>query len=192
MLQTCILQNEDLIVTFIVLATIKTAADSEATAMTLLFYAMNTETFAHQSCALRMLFVMILVSTSNQYPQTSTYTYYELIYTTDVTTELTGSITMFCRTSTTAENIPLNEVKFWLNRTTYDTHDPSLRQRTDINVLAVDNYRIKFNLTRSLEGYYTCGKCIDENCVMSTQKELICKYIRLHSYYSSNNCCIQE
>lgn len=148
----------------------------QASTMALLFYAMNSEIGTRQ---LRALFsVMMLILTSNQHTLRSAHTMsYELIYTTDVTTELTGSITMFCRTSATAENIPLGEVKFWLNRTTCDTHDPSLRQRTDVNVLVVDNYRIKFNLTRSLEGYYTCGKHIDMNCVMSNQKELICKCI---------------
>ena len=157
--------------------------------MVLLFYAMNNYTAALQSCALHMLFVMMLLSTSNQHPADLKLVHaYELIYTTDVTTELTGSITMFCRTSTTAENLLLSEVKFWLNRTTCDTHNPSLRERTDldVNILAVDKYRIKFNLTRSLEGYYTCGKHVDEKCVISTQKELICKYHAdsIASYYS--------
>jgi hypothetical protein len=107
---------------------------------------------------------------------------YELIYTTDATTELTGSIRMFCRTFTTAENVPISEVQFWLNYTSCSSTS-SLREREDINVLEVDSYSIKFNLTRDLEGYYTCGKQVGdhENCVMSTERELICKY-RYNSY----------
>ena len=100
---------------------------------------------------------------------------YELIYSTDTATELTGSIRMFCRTSATAENVPISEVQFWLNYTTCD-NSTSLREREDINVIEVDSYSIQFNLTRRLEGYYTCGKRVGENCVMSTKKPLICKY----------------
>ena len=109
---------------------------------------------------------------------------YELIYRTDATTELTGSITMLCRSFTTAENIPISEVQFWLNYTTCN-NSTSLRQREDINVLEIDSYSIKFNLTHSLEGYYTCGKQIDENCIISTERELICKYNTIsYSYHS--------
>ena len=104
---------------------------------------------------------------------------YELIYRTDATTELTGSITMLCRSFTTAENIPIREVQLWLNYTTCN-NATSLREREDINVLEVDSYSIKFNLTHSLEGYYTCGKQVDENCIMSTERELICKYNTLY------------
>ena len=100
---------------------------------------------------------------------------YELIYSTDATTELTGSIRMFCRTSATAENVPISEVQFWLNYTTCD-NSTSLREREDVNVVEVDSYSIQFNLTRPLEGYYTCGKRVGENCVMSTERPLICKY----------------
>jgi hypothetical protein len=102
---------------------------------------------------------------------------YELIYTTDASTELTGSIRMSCRTFTTAENVAISEVQFWLNYTTCNS-TTSLRERGDVNVLEVDSYSIKFNLTRNLEGYYTCGKQVgdSENCVMSTERELICKY----------------
>ena len=103
---------------------------------------------------------------------------YELIYVTDgpgVTTELTGSIIMICRSYATAEKLPLSEVQFWLNRTANGT---SLRERTDINVLEVDKYSIRFNLTRNLEGFYTCGKCTNEDCEMSSQKQLICKCIQ--------------
>ena len=99
---------------------------------------------------------------------------YELVYITDMTTELTGSITMFCRSSITAENVAISEVQFWLNLTTCNS-TTSLQERVDVNVSVFDD-SIKFNLTRNLEGYYTCGKKVGENCVMSTEKELICKY----------------
>ena len=81
---------------------------------------------------------------------------------------------MFCRTSITAENIAISEVQFWLNLTCNST--TSIRQRTDVNVSEVDNYSIKFNLTRDLEGYYTCGKQVSEDCMMSSATALICKY----------------
>ena len=102
---------------------------------------------------------------------------YELIYRTDVSTERTGSITMICRFDATAEKVPLSEVRFWLNGTANST---SLRERTDINVFEVDKYSIRFNLTRNLEGFYICGKCINEDCEMSDQKQLICKCIRYY------------
>lgn len=73
---------------------------------------------------------------------------------------------MICRSDATAEKLPLIEVKFWLNGTANST---SLQERTDINVLEVDKYSIKFNLTRNLEGFYTCGKCTNEDCEMSSQ-----------------------
>ena len=123
-----------------------------------------------------LLFIIISLvsnSDSNPYPPRLLHTY-ELIYRTDVSTEQTGSITMICRSDATAEDIPLSKVQFWLNRTANST---SLRERTDINVLEVDKYSIRFNLTRNLEGFYTCGKCINEDCEMSDQKQLICKCI---------------
>ena len=96
---------------------------------------------------------------------------------------------MLCRSFTTAENIPISEVQFWLNYTTCN-NATSLREREDVNVLDVDSYSIRFNLTRSLEGYYTCGKQVDENCIMSTKRELICKYNTLYVYIriSSISC----
>ena len=123
-----------------------------------------------------LLFIMITSApVSHQHPiRSAEYDGYELIYRTDATTELTGSITMLCRSFTTAEKIPISEVQFRLNSTTCNS-TTSLRQRDDVKVLEVDNYNIKFNLTHSLEGYYTCGKQVDENCIMSTKRELICK-----------------
>ena len=122
-----------------------------------------------------ILLFIISAPVSHQHPiRLADYDGYELIYRTDATTELTGSITMLCRSFTTAEKIPISEVQFRLNSTTCNS-TTSLRQRDDVKVLEVDNYNIKFNLTRSLEGYYTCGKQVDENCIMSTERELICK-----------------
>ena len=126
-----------------------------------------------------LLFIMVLPPISNQHPMRSAEydaTPYELVYTTDATTELTGSIRMFCRSSTTAENIAISEVQFWLNSTMSCDNSASLQERTDVNVSVVDNYSIKFNLTRSLEGYYMCGKQVGENCMTSAEKALICKY----------------
>ena len=126
--------------------------------------------------------IIISAPISYQHPiRSAEYDGYELIYRTDATTELTGSITILCRSFTTAENIPISEVQFWLNYTTCN-NATSLRQREDINVLEVDSYSIKLNLTHSLEGYYTCGKQVDENCIMSTKRELICKYNTIPLY----------
>ena len=131
-----------------------------------------------------LLFIMIISAPiSYQHPiRSAEYDGYELIYKTDATTELTGSIMLLCRAYTTAENVPISEVQFWLNSTTCNS-TTSLRQRDDVKVLEVDNYNIKFNLTRSLEGYYTCGKQVDENYIMSTERELICKCSYLWCMY---------
>ena len=122
-------------------------------------------------------FILMLTSTSNQHPMRlsrSIHLPYEVIFETDKTTEKTGSIQMQCRDAY-AERIPINEVKFWLNRT--HTSDPSLRERCDFNIIEVDSYKIKFNLTRRLEGNYTCGRCDSESGVLeSSPKTLICKY----------------
>ena len=146
---------------------------------------MNSGTSNCQLLCLLSAMMLTLVSTSNPHPPRSLPTY-ELIYITDrVTTELTGSIIMICRSDATAEKLPLSEVQFWLNWTANST---SLRERTDINVLEVDKYSIRFNLTRNLEGLYTCGKCTDEDCEMSCQKQLICKcipYCMCLAYYYS-------
>ena len=102
-----------------------------------------------------------------------------MIHATDSTTERTGSITMWCRDSITAEDVPLSEVRFWLNQT--HACNPSLQERADINVIVVNSYKIKFNLTRHLEGYYACGKCINRNRVLeSREKTFICKHIIMY------------
>ena len=80
---------------------------------------------------------------------------YELIYRTDATTDLTGAITLACRDELTAEELPVSDVMFFLNRSS--PADPSIREREDIIVVEVGSYEfeVRFNLTRRLEGYYT-------------------------------------
>lgn len=122
------------------------------------------------------LFILVLASTSNEHPlpRSTPAMTYELIYTSDSTTAMSGLVTMLCRNSITAEEILLSDVLFWVNRTS--AQDPSLRSRTDIIVTEVDQYRLKFALTRNLEGCYTCGKLISDNRVLeSNQKALVCK-----------------
>ena len=110
-----------------------------------------------------LLFIMVLTSTSNQHPIRSADTMYELVLKTDTTTEMTGSVTMYCRTGETAEKMPLSDVQFWLNQTVL---------REQANITEVDEKDIKFNLTRSHEGYYTCGRHLND----SPKKLLTCKY----------------
>lgn len=99
---------------------------------------------------------------------------YEVIHQTDNTTEHTGSITLICRDGMTAEEEDINEIYFFLNRTS--AADPSLREREDIRVVKVGTTGIKFNLTRRFEGNYTCGKRVDAaNLRESLPKTLICK-----------------
>lgn len=98
----------------------------------------------------------------------------EVIIETDKTTEHTGSIIMWCRDDF-SENIPVREIKFFLNHSSVDV---SLRERDDFNVVEVDRYRIKFNLTRSLEGNYTCGSRVNGTHVIeSMPRTLVCKLV---------------
>ena len=104
----------------------------------------------------------------------------ELILMTGDQFEITGSIFLQCRDAATAEPLELNQIKFWVNRTSYC--DPDLATRADMRVMRVGN-RINFNLTRNLEGFYTCGRLhIQENEISieeSTPKPLICKFSKL-------------
>ena len=100
---------------------------------------------------------------------------YELIHQTDNTTELTGSMTFKCLNRYTANKLDISEIHFFLNRSS--AADPSLRERGDITVVPVGSTGIKFNLTRRLEGYYTCGKRVDvANVRESVPKPYICKW----------------
>jgi hypothetical protein len=106
--------------------------------------------------------------------------HYELIFTTDSTTELTGSITFKCRDGYTADELEINEIDFFLNCSS-STNCPSLRERGDITVVAAGSYDIQFNLTREYDGYYTCGKRGGDtstgNYTMSPPKALVCKWM---------------
>jgi hypothetical protein len=102
--------------------------------------------------------------------------YYELIYGLDVTTEETGSISMRCRSISTAELLLVDEVLFFLNRSS--AADPSIREREDITVVVDGCCGVRFNLTRRLEGSYTCGERVDATNVReSAPKILICKWV---------------
>ena len=100
-------------------------------------------------------------------------TQYELTFQTDGTTELTGSITLKCRDSCTAEELEISEVNFFLN------HSSALRERGDIRVVEIGTMGIKFNLTRRLEGDFTCGKrrvdTANDTMRASLPKTLVCK-----------------
>ena len=102
---------------------------------------------------------------------------YELIYSTDATTHLTGSITLRCRDSATAEPLELSGIRFFLNRSSAADH--SLRERADIEVVEVGSTSIRFNLTRRLDGIYTCGRRVNSTHVIeSLPKTLICKLVK--------------
>ena len=84
---------------------------------------------------------------------------YELIH--NVTT--TGSALLQCREETTTSRKLLNvtNVIFRENST-----DADLRERDDVIVIETDDrLGIVFNLTRNLEGSYTCERRTDSNCV---------------------------
>ena len=100
---------------------------------------------------------------------------YELIHQTDTTTEQTGSVTLKCRDGQTAEELDISEINFFLNRSS--AADPCLRERGDIIVVRVESTGIKFNLTRRLEGNYTCGKRVDvANVRESLPRSFVCKW----------------
>ena len=103
---------------------------------------------------------------------------YELIYMIDSTTKMRGSIVLQCRDAMTAEALEVNQIKFWLNRTT--SCDLDLTARADVRVIRADATSIKFNLTHDLDGNYTCGRLnvTRDNKVIvkeSIPKTLICK-----------------
>ena len=107
---------------------------------------------------------------------TASHPPYELIFSieSDGTTELTGSICLMCRDADTAEELPVDGVLFFLNRSS--SSDPSIRERGDIRVVVVGCCRVRFNLTRRLEGNYTCGKRVDvANVRESLPLTLACK-----------------
>ena len=102
---------------------------------------------------------------------------YQLVFQTDSETETAGSITLRCRDVWTANFLDVNQARFYLNYSS--PADPSLRERGDITVVQVGTTGIKFNLTRRLEGYYTCGKreAGSSSVSLSEPKTLICKCV---------------
>ena len=107
---------------------------------------------------------------------------YELIYRTDNTTDLTGSITLICRDDSTAEEVQISEISFFLNCSS-GANCLSLRERGDITVVPVGSTGIRFNLTREYDGNYTCGKrwrgngTCTANYTMSPPKALVCEWV---------------
>ena len=109
----------------------------------------------------------------------SSVPYYELIHQTGSTTELTGSITLKCRDSNTAEELDISEISFFLNYSSA-TNYLSLKEREDIRVVAVGSTAIKFNLTCKYDGCYTCGKRGDNTCTANDRrppKTFVCEWI---------------
>ena len=113
---------------------------------------------------------------------------YELVHITDDSTEKTGSITLICRNQQLAERLPVSEVKFWLNRSS--ECDSDLRERADVQT--TDGYSIQFNLTRNLEGHFTCGgiEAQDNTRIIVRESDpltLICKFQAatqcMHAHY---------
>ena len=82
---------------------------------------------------------------------------------------------MACRDGSTAEELPVSDIKVWLNRTSVD--DPDLQEREDVGIVEEHGCcRLRFNLTQQLDGNFTCGRRIDiANVKESPAKTLICK-----------------
>jgi hypothetical protein len=100
---------------------------------------------------------------------------YELIYVIDGMTEEAGSITLTCRDGF-AEQLSVAEVLFFLNRSS--PFDPSIRERGDVRVVVNGCCRVRFNLTRSIEGFYTCGKRVNFTHLReSPPVTLLCKWV---------------
>ena len=100
---------------------------------------------------------------------------YELIYRTISDTELSGLLVLICRDELRAKELPVSDIKIWLNRTSVD--DPDLREREDVGTVEVHGCcSLRFNLTHQLEGSFTCGRKTDiANVQESSPKLLICK-----------------
>ena len=104
---------------------------------------------------------------------------YQLVFQTDSITSRSGSVKLKCRNYITLEEINVQQVKFWLNSTSSNAQD--LREREDFgSVEVIGCCRIKFNLTRNLEGFYSCGKKTNDSdgakLLKSHSLELICKF----------------
>ena len=98
--------------------------------------------------------------------------YYQLIFTADSGSEL---VTLTCRDSLTADELSVQEVSFWVNRSSESPQD--LRQRTDFDHIQVVGCCIEFKVHRHLEGKYSCGKVNVEGTLQeSLPLMLICKF----------------
>ena len=100
---------------------------------------------------------------------------YQLVQTIEDTAH--GLVQLKCREETQFRYLNINNVKFWLNRTS--STDPGLREKADVTVIETeDQLGIEFNLTRNFEGYYTCGRIGSDNgteVFESVPRPLICK-----------------
>ena len=99
--------------------------------------------------------------------------HYGLIFKVDSDTEESGSVTLTCRDGWTADELNVNDVSFWLNRSSESGVDLK-----DINITSVVGCcSIKISLLRHLEGDYTCGKLDERDNITESQPlRLICKY----------------
>ena len=109
-------------------------------------------------------------------PDLSSYTKFELIFETDTKPE-SGSIILTCRDSWTANELRVDEVSSWMNRSSTSNNATDLRERKDLVTEVVGCCSIKYTLLPNLEGNYTCGKVDDDENVQESQPlTLICKY----------------
>ena len=81
-------------------------------------------------------------------------------------------VTLQCRDNSINTIANINDVKFWLNRTSPD--DPDLRERSDVFVSpGQTGTELTFVLTRSIEGSYTCGIQVDSANVEESNPEIL-------------------
>ena len=117
-----------------------------------------------------LMWNLTLVDSSTTSPLSS----YQLIRSIQNTTDtaITGSVVFQCKEVSSQKLLNVTNVIFRENST-----DTDLRERCDVKVIETnDRLGIVFNLTRNLEGYYTCGRRTDSNSVYeSPPKPLICK-----------------
>ena len=106
---------------------------------------------------------------------TSSQTLYELRYETTSTTGEDGSVILTCRDSVTADELKVQNVSFWLNRSSEYNQD--LRERGYFGTIEpIGCCSIRFSLQQRHEGYYTCGRSSRNDGVHeSPPKILICK-----------------
>ena len=126
------------------------------------------------SAAGYLLFTMVILPSSVTLARP-----HDLIYNTDSTTDVSGSIILQCRDEFAESlNIRQNQIKFWLNRTS--ACDLDLEARDDVQVIRVDDDRIKLNITRDLEGNYTCGRLAIQGAEIVVEESdpvtLVCKF----------------